>query len=190
MAAEAVITAQLERLVTKLPPGRARQRYEKVLAEARQTPHKTHWVYEAWSKLLDARVWFVHCAQEVDELVNRQGISRGAIYTEAELVELLRLPGMSAEALIKLHLVKSFFDATVVSREPSLEVCKTEYTTLLKQHKTLEAYLDDLSVPEEQRKEKIGEFQRLVASLNLLIEQIRGLGCPMSSAQILNGFDG
>ena len=77
-------------------------------------PARTHWVYRAWSGVLDAEVWFVHCKQEVAQLVTT-GVARGGIYTEAELVELLRLPQRpSADALKSLHAVKSYFDATVV----------------------------------------------------------------------------
>ncbi len=80
------------------------------------TPDK-HWTYRAWSRVLDAEVWFVCCEQEVAQLA-ATGIARGCIYTEAELVELLRLPQRpSAEALKSLHAVKSYFNATVVSEE-------------------------------------------------------------------------
>ncbi len=75
---------------------------------------QTHWVYRAWSRVLDAEVWWVCCEQEVGQLA-QEGIPRGSIYTEAELVELLRLPQRpGAEALKSLHAVKSYFDATVV----------------------------------------------------------------------------
>ena len=80
-------------------------------------PALTHWVYRAWSRVLDAEVWFVCCEQEVAQLAT-MGVARGCIYTEAECVELLRLPQRpSAEALKSLHAVKSYFDATVVSGE-------------------------------------------------------------------------
>ena len=46
----------------------------------------------------------------------KAGTTRGSIYTEAELVELLSLPQRpGTEALKSLHAVKSYFDATVVS---------------------------------------------------------------------------
>ena len=78
---------------------------------------RTHWVYRAWSRVLDAEVWFVCCEQEVAQLA-ATGVARGCIYTEAELGELLRLPQRpGAEALKSLHAVKSYFDATVVSEE-------------------------------------------------------------------------
>ena len=80
-----------------------------------QEPTGKHWVYRAWSRVLDAEVWFVCCEQEVAQLA-KTGVARGSIYTEAELVELLRLPQRpGAEALKSLHAVKSYFDATVVS---------------------------------------------------------------------------
>jgi hypothetical protein len=80
-------------------------------------PARTHWAYRAWSGVLDAEVWFVCCEQEVDRIA-ATGIARGGIYTEAELVELLRLPQRpGAEALKSLQAVKSYFDATVVSEE-------------------------------------------------------------------------
>lgn len=78
---------------------------------------RTHWVYRAWSGVLDAEVWFVCCEQEVARIA-ATGVARGCIYMEAELVELLRLPQRpGAEALKSLHAVKSYFDATVVSEE-------------------------------------------------------------------------
>ncbi len=81
-----------------------------------QAPVQKHWVYQAWSRVLDAEVWFVCCEQEVAQLA-KTGLARGSIYTEAELVELLRLPQPpSAETLRSLHAVKSYFDATVVQR--------------------------------------------------------------------------
>lgn len=114
--------ATLERLVSKLPPGRARRRYEMVLDEALQQEPQAltnqHWVYRAWSRVLDAEVWFVHCEAEVVQLA-RQGVQRGSVYTEAELVELLRLPQPSSKALKDLHMVKAFFNATVVLVEES-----------------------------------------------------------------------
>lgn len=92
-----------------------------LLAEAQPddlpAPARTHWVYRAWSGVLDAEVWFVCCEQEVAQ-ITATGAARGSIYTEAELVELLRLPQRpGAEALNSLHAVKSYFDATVVSEE-------------------------------------------------------------------------
>lgn len=94
---------------------------ESLLAEAQpndlSTSARMHWVYRAWSRVLDAEVWFVHCQEEVAQLA-KQGVRRGSIYTEAELVELLRLPQRpSPEALRNLHTVKSYFDATVVAEE-------------------------------------------------------------------------
>lgn len=89
-----------------------------VLAQAQldtpQPPPGKHWVYRAWSRVLDAEVWFVHCEEEVAQLA-RQGAQRGSIYTEAELVELLRLPRPSLQALKDLHMVKAYFNATVAT---------------------------------------------------------------------------
>ncbi len=92
-----------------------------LLAEAQPddlpTLGRTHWVYRAWSRVLDAEVWFVCCTQEVMQLA-ATGVARGCIYTEAELMELLRLPKRpSAEVLKSLHTVKSYFDATVANEE-------------------------------------------------------------------------
>jgi hypothetical protein len=92
-----------------------------LLAEAQPddlpAPARTHWVYQAWSRVLDAEVWFVHCTEEAAQLA-KQGVRRGSIYMEVELVELLRLPHRpGTEALKTLHAVKSYFDATVVSEE-------------------------------------------------------------------------
>jgi hypothetical protein len=75
---------------------------------------RPHWVYPAWSRLLDAKVWFVCCQQEVAQLTAR-GVALGSIYTEAEMVELLQLPQRPSEKTLKsLHLVKSYFDATII----------------------------------------------------------------------------
>ena len=76
-----------------------------------------HWMYRAWSQVLDAEVWWVHCNQEVTRLLQK-GIPRGAIYTEAELRELLILPAEGRKELLKsIHLVKLYFDGTVVPSE-------------------------------------------------------------------------
>ena len=76
-----------------------------------------HWTYRAWSRVLDAEVWFVHCEAEVAQLA-KQDVQRGSIYTETELAELLRLPQQpSPQTLRDLHLVKAFFNATVVPAE-------------------------------------------------------------------------
>jgi hypothetical protein len=92
-----------------------------LLAEAQPdhlaAPVLKHWVYRAWSRVLDAEVWFVCCEQEVTQLA-QAGVARGSIYTEAEMVELLRLPQRpSAEVLKSFHGVKSYFDATVAAEE-------------------------------------------------------------------------
>ena len=113
--------ATLECLVSKLPPGRARRRYETVLVEALQQEPQAltgqHWTYRAWSRVLDAEVWFVHCEDEVAQLAS-QGVQRGSVYTEAELTELLRLPQQPGpQALKDLHMVKTYFNATVVPME-------------------------------------------------------------------------
>ena len=71
---------------------------------------------------------------------------------------------------------------------PLLTAFKTVYTVLRGRHLVLGVYLDDAVVPIEQRRRRLGEFQRLAGCLNLLIEEIRGLGYPMSGAEILEGF--
>ncbi|MBI3616532.1 MAG: hypothetical protein HY211_08490 [Candidatus Omnitrophica bacterium] len=76
-----------------------------------------HWIYHGWSWVLDGEAWFVCCDQEMAQLV-RKGIPRGAIYTEAELTELLNLPHPSYETLKSVHLVKIYFDGTVLPEEP------------------------------------------------------------------------
>ena len=73
---------------------------------------------------------------------------------------------------------------------PSLKAVKAGYTHLLHQQKELAAYLDDQTVPLEQRKARLAEFNDLTARLNQVIEQIKGLGYPMSSSEICSGFDG
>jgi len=90
-----------------------------LLAEAQPenipTPTQAHWVYRAWSRVLDAAVWFVCCEQEIADLVGK-GVQRGAIYTRAELEELLNLPRKGRpETLRSIHKVKVYFDGTVVS---------------------------------------------------------------------------
>ena len=76
------------------------------------------------------------------------------------------------------------------SAVPLLAAFKVVYTSLRRQHRLLEAHLDDAAVPVEQRRSRLGEFQRLAGCLNLLIEEIRKLGCRMDSEQILEGFNG
>ena len=71
---------------------------------------------------------------------------------------------------------------------PLLTAFRTVYTVLRRQHRLLEAYLDDAAVPVERQRSRVGEFQRLTACLNVLIEEIRKLGCRMSRAEILEGF--
>lgn len=83
--------------------------------EEMPTPAQAHWVYRAWSRVLDAEVWFVCCEQEIADLAGK-GVQRGAIYTQAELEELLALPQEGRpEALRSIHRVKVYFDGTVVS---------------------------------------------------------------------------
>ncbi len=83
--------------------------------EDHPAPAQAHWVYRAWSRVLDAEVWFVCCNQEVTGLIGK-GVQRGAIYTRAELEELLALPRQERpEALRSIHRVKVYFDGTVVS---------------------------------------------------------------------------
>lgn len=93
-----------------------------VMAEAggfATVPQGEHWIYRTWSRLLDAEVWFIHCGAEVRQLAER-GIRRGAIYTEAELMELLHLPQEGRrETLKSIHLVKTYFDGTVIPHEQS-----------------------------------------------------------------------
>lgn len=85
--------------------------------ELRPTDHRSlrqdgHWIYRAWSRVLDAEVWFVCCQKEVDKLLGN-GIKRGAIYTKAELKELIFLSKPAPEDLKKIHLVKSYFDGVI-----------------------------------------------------------------------------
>ncbi len=75
-----------------------------------------HWIYRVWSKVLDGEVWWAHCNSEVDDLL-RRGILRGAIYTESELRELIHLPQPCEQALRDVHLVKLYFDGTVIGEE-------------------------------------------------------------------------
>lgn len=72
---------------------------------------------------------------------------------------------------------------------PLLAAFKTVYTVLRCRHLALGVYLDDRLVPAEQRKAKIGEFQRLTNCLNVLIAEIGRMGHRMSRREILNGFD-
>jgi thiaminase len=91
-----------------------------LLAEAQTEHHisppaQEHWCYRAWSGVLDAEVWFVHCQQERTRLI-QQGISRGAIYTESEMRDLLELPQRPGPEMLKvLHRVKQVFDFTIVT---------------------------------------------------------------------------
>jgi hypothetical protein len=92
-----------------------------LLAEAQPdhpaAPTLKHWVYRAWSRVLDAEVWLICCEQEVAQLA-QAGVARGSIYTEAEMVELLRLPQRPSEEVLKsFHGIKSYFDATVAMKE-------------------------------------------------------------------------
>ncbi len=73
----------------------------------------SHWIYQVWSQVLDAEVWFAHCQQEVDQLIER-GIQRGIIYTESELAELIQLPYPTSQDLKDIHQAKVYFNATVI----------------------------------------------------------------------------
>ncbi len=92
----------------------ARARISEVLERqpSEKLPGK-HWIYHGWSWVLDGETWFVCCNQEVEQLV-RKGISRGVIYTEAELIELLNLPQSSYKTLKSIHLAKIYFDGIVI----------------------------------------------------------------------------
>lgn len=81
-------------------------------------------------------------------------------------------------------------EAEEPSNAPSLKAVKAGYNNLLRRQKELAAYLDDEAVPHEMKKERLGEFRDLIERLSQLAEEIKGLGYPMSSAEILNGFDG
>jgi len=76
------------------------------------------------------------------------------------------------------------------SATPLLAAFKLTYTTLRRQHQALEEYLDDAAGPEEQRRGRVGEFQRLAGCLNVLIAEIGRIGHRMSRQEILDGFDG
>lgn len=71
---------------------------------------------------------------------------------------------------------------------PCLKAMKAGYNNLLHRQKELAAYLDDQAVPLEQRKARLAEFNDLTARLNQTIEEIKGLGYPMTSEEIRNGF--
>ena len=71
-----------------------------------------HWIYRAWSRVLDAEVWFVCCEREVRRLAE-QRVPRGAIYTRTELEELVQLPYPNSRALKNMQMVKSYFNATL-----------------------------------------------------------------------------
>ena len=73
---------------------------------------------------------------------------------------------------------------------PVLPAFKTVYTVLRCRHLALGAYLADRSVPAEQRKAKVGEFQRLAGCLDLLIAEIGRVGHRMGRREILGGFGG
>lgn len=75
-----------------------------------------HWTYRVWSGVLDSEVWWVHCGVEAETLTSK-GISRGAIYTESELKELICLPRPCNQALKDIHLLKLYFDGTVMEEE-------------------------------------------------------------------------
>jgi hypothetical protein len=85
-------------------------------AQATQLREGEHWVYRVWSKVLDGEVWWAHCGGEVHKLLQR-GISRGVIYTESEMNELLHLPRPCDQALRDIHLLKLYFDGTVIGEE-------------------------------------------------------------------------
>ena len=71
---------------------------------------------------------------------------------------------------------------------PLLAAFQTVYTALRGQHRALEAHLDDSAVPIEQRRNRLGEFQRLAGCLNVLIAEIGRMGHRMSRREILDGF--
>ena len=75
-----------------------------------------HWIYKAWSRVLDAEVWFVCCEQEVTQLI-RQEVPRSAIYTKTEILELLNLPNPSAETIKSLHQIRSYFGAAALKTD-------------------------------------------------------------------------
>jgi len=72
--------------------------------------------------------------------------------------------------------------------QPSLEALKVAYNELLQRHKTLQAYLDDNSIPLETREGKLDEFQDILRRLNQLLSEIRRMGQPIGSEEVLNGF--
>ena len=82
-------------------------------SDAPQPLSGKHWSYQAWSRVLDAEVWFVCCEKEVTQLA-KQGVPRGIVYTEEELTELLSLLTANVKKLKDIQLVKLCFNATIV----------------------------------------------------------------------------
>lgn len=70
----------------------------------------------------------------------------------------------------------------------SLDEMKISYSRCLERERNLEAYLDDLSQPREEREKRVSEFKEILCQLNKLIAQIRKAGYPMTTNEILDGF--
>jgi len=66
-----------------------------------------------WSRTADDAVWLVSGAKE-GRYLSRQGISPRLIYTSAQIVSLLALPGMEQPISPKVHDAIMLLDATIM----------------------------------------------------------------------------
>ncbi len=73
-------------------------------------------------------------------------------------------------------------------RQVAIDKFKTRYNELLKQEKELEAYLDDNSIPIEERQAKMGEFKVTLKQLNELLIELIHAGHYLKREEVLNGF--
>ncbi len=87
-----------------------------------------------------------------------------------------------------IEVVRSFRDQKRSCPNPNLEQLKKTYTELLQKEKTLEAFLDDNSIPIAMREVKIKEFKAITCQLNRLLIEISHTGYPLQCEEVRNGF--
>lgn len=87
-----------------------------------------------------------------------------------------------------IEVVRAFRIQKPPCSDPHLEQLKKVYTELLQKEKTLEAYLDDNSIPMATREAKVNEFKTITAQLNRLLIEISHAGHLLQCEEVRNGF--
>jgi len=63
-----------------------------------------------------------------------------------------------------------------------------EYNKMLEIHYKAAAYLEDKSIPVQEREKHMGQYQLILKKLNELLAEIKKQGIPWTENEALNGF--